>query len=106
MRFLSPVGVVSLAGDAADAGIRPVLILLISINIFVGIFNMIPLPPFDGGHVAVATYERIRSRKGKRYHADITKLMPVAYAMVMVLVFIAVSSLYLDIVRPAANPFQ
>ena len=106
VRFLSPVGVVSLAGDAANAGIRPVLILLISINIFVGIFNMIPLPPFDGGHVAIATYERIRSRKGKRYHADITKLMPVAYAVVMVLVFIAVSSVYLDIVRPAANPFQ
>src|SRR5947199_8538235 len=75
-------------------------------NIFVGIYNKNPLPPFDGRNVAVATYERIRSRKGKRYHADITKLMPVAYAMVMVLVFIAVSSVYLDIVRPAANPFQ
>ena len=69
------------------------------INVFVGIFNMIPLPPFDGGHVAVATYERIRSRPGRPYRVDMAKLMPVAYAVVAVLAFILVTSLYLDIFR-------
>ncbi len=105
-RFLSPVGFVRVASQAADSSWRDVLFLLILINVFVGIFNMIPLLPLDGGHVAIATYERIRSRRGRRYHADIAKAMPVYYAVFFVLVFLGVTSLYLDIVEPAANPFQ
>ncbi|HVE46811.1 MAG TPA: M50 family metallopeptidase [Acidimicrobiales bacterium] len=105
-RFLSPVGFVRVASQAADSSWRDVLFLLILINVFVGVFNMIPLLPLDGGHVAIATYERIRSRRGQPYHADISKAMPVYYAVFFVLVFLGVTSLYLDIVRPAANPFQ
>ena len=105
-RFLSPVGFVRVASQAADTGWREVLTLLLSINVFVGVFNMIPLPPLDGGHVAIATYERIRSRRGRRYHADVSKAMPIYYMVFLVLVFLGVSSLYLDIVRPIANPFQ
>ncbi|MEO7836184.1 MAG: M50 family metallopeptidase [Acidimicrobiales bacterium] len=105
-RFLSPVGFVRVASQAADSSWRDVLFLLILINVFVGMFNMIPLLPLDGGHVAIATYERLRSRRGRPYHADIAKAMPVYYAVFFVLVFLGVTSLYLDIVRPAANPFQ
>ncbi len=105
-RFLSPVGFVRVASQAAAAGWREVLTLLLLINVFVGVFNMVPLLPFDGGHVAIATYERLRSRPGRRYHADVSKAMPVFYAVVVLLVFIAVSSLYLDVVRPLSNPFQ
>jgi membrane-associated protease RseP (regulator of RpoE activity) len=105
-RFLSPVGFVRVASQAAESSWRDVLFLLILINVFVGVFNMIPLLPLDGGHVAIATYERLRSRRGRRYHADIAKAMPVYYAVFFVLVFLGVTSLYLDIVRPAANPFQ
>jgi membrane-associated protease RseP (regulator of RpoE activity) len=105
-RFLSPVGFVRVAGQAAHSGLRDVLVLLFSINIFVGIFNMIPLLPLDGGHVAIATYERARSRGGRRYRVDVARLMPVTYAVFLVIVTIGLSSLYLDIVRPIANPFQ
>ncbi|HET7489007.1 MAG TPA: RIP metalloprotease [Acidimicrobiales bacterium] len=105
-RFLSPVGFVRVASQAADTGWREVLTLLLSINIFVGIFNMIPLLPLDGGHVAIATYERLRSRRGQRYYVDIAKVMPLTYMVVLLLAFIAISSLYLDIVHPIANPFQ
>ena len=105
-RFLSPVGFVRVASQAADTGWREVLTLLLSINVFVGVFNMIPLLPLDGGHVAIATYERIRSRKGRRYHADVAKAMPIYYMVFLMLVFLGISSLYLDIVRPIANPFQ
>ncbi|HUP68253.1 MAG TPA: M50 family metallopeptidase [Acidimicrobiales bacterium] len=105
-RFLSPVGFVRVASQAADSSWRDVLFLLILINVFVGVFNMIPLLPLDGGHVAIATYERLRSKRGQPYHADISKAMPVYYAVFFVLVFLGVTSLYLDIVRPAANPFQ
>ena len=105
-RFLSPVGFVRVASQAADTGWREVLTLLLSINVFVGIFNMIPLLPLDGGHVAIATYERIRSRAGRPYHADVAKAMPIYYMVFLVIVFLGVSSLYLDIVRPIANPFE
>jgi len=100
-RFLSPVGVYQVAGAAADEGLGQVLSLLMLINVFVGIFNMLPLLPFDGGHVAIAVYEAIRSRiKGRRHFADATKLLPVAYLTVGILFLIFVSSLYLDIAKP------
>jgi membrane-associated protease RseP (regulator of RpoE activity) len=99
-RLLSPVGLVRVASQAADSGLREVLFLLVAINVFVGILNMLPLLPFDGGHVAIATYERIRSRRGKRYHVDVAKLMPMTYAVVMLLFLVTIASLYLDIVHP------
>jgi membrane-associated protease RseP (regulator of RpoE activity) len=62
---------------------------------------MLPLLPFDGGHVSIAVYEAIRSRiKGRRHFADAGKLMPVAYVTVTALALISISSLYIDIARP------
>jgi membrane-associated protease RseP (regulator of RpoE activity) len=91
------------AGELAqDHRFAELLSLLIGINIFVGIFNMIPLLPFDGGHVAIAVYERIRSRKGRRYHADVAKLLPLTSAVVVFLVVFGVAVIYLDIVRPVS----
>jgi len=100
-RFLSPVGVYQVAGTAADQGLGQVLSLLVLINVFVGIFNMLPLLPFDGGHALIAVYEAVRSKiKGRRHFADAGKLMPVAYLTVGVLALIFVSSLWLDIAHP------
>lgn len=106
-RFISPVGLVDVSRDAAESGWFAVLSLLFSINLFIGIFNMVPLLPFDGGHVAVAIYEKIRSI-GRRatYHADYAKLVPVSYAVLLVLVLISASSLYLDISNPLPNQFK
>ena len=105
-RFLSPIGFVRVASQAADEGWAPVLSLLALINVFVGIFNMIPLLPFDGGHVAVATYEAVRSRKGRRYFVDGRKALATAYPVVMLLVLIAVTSVYLDLANPVNNPYR
>ncbi|MBV9412374.1 MAG: site-2 protease family protein, partial [Acidimicrobiia bacterium] len=55
-RPVSIVGFVRVAGQAAQTGWLDLLILLVAINIFIGIFNLIPLLPLDGGHVAIATY--------------------------------------------------
>jgi membrane-associated protease RseP (regulator of RpoE activity) len=101
-RFLSPVGLYQVADRQAENGIASVLVLLVLINVFVGLFNMIPLLPFDGGHVSVAIYEEIRGRLqgGRRYIADVAKLLPVAYLTVAALLFIGISSLYLDIRHP------
>ena len=105
-RFVSVVGVARIAGQAAESGAFNVVYLLVLMNIFIGVFNLVPLLPLDGGHVAIATYERLRSRAGRRYHADVGKMMPVAAAVIVVLVLIGVTSIYLDIVKPMANPFQ
>jgi membrane-associated protease RseP (regulator of RpoE activity) len=66
----------------------------------VGIFNMFPLLPFDGGHAAIATYERLRSRNGRVYRADISKMVPVATTVVGLMVLLLFTGLYLDITQP------
>ena len=105
-RFLSVVGLANVAGQAADNGIRSILFLLININLFVAVVNMLPLLPLDGGHILIAIYERIRERKGRRYFADVSKMLPVAVAVIAIMAVIGLSSLYLDVVRPAPNPFR
>ncbi len=95
------VGVSQVGGSVGKAdGLKGVLMLLASVNVFVGVFNMFPLLPFDGGHAAIATYERIRSRKGKKYKADINKMVPVATVVVGLLALLLVTGLYLDITKP------
>ena len=102
-RFVSPVGVARLAGEAVNVGLRAVLILIFVINVFVGVFNMVPLLPLDGGHVAIATYEKIASTiKGRPVQVDVARLLPITAAVVAVLLVIGISALYLDIVRPLA----
>ena len=95
------VGVSQVGGTIGESsGLKGILTLLASVNMFVGVFNMFPLLPFDGGHAAIATYERIRSRKGVKYKADIEKMVPVATAVVGLLVLLMVTGLYLDITQP------
>ena len=78
----------------------PFLLLLAFVNISIGVLNLIPLLPLDGGHAAIATYERLRSFRGRRYMADVSRLLPLTYAVFMFLVLLGVSSIYLDIVDP------
>lgn len=95
------VGVTSVTDDVGEQeGIIGIIFLLAVLNVFVGVFNMLPLLPLDGGHAAIATYERLRERNGVRYHADVAKLMPFAMAVMTVLLFLFAAGLYLDIVRP------
>ena len=99
-RMISIYGAVRMGAELSEDGWMYVLLMFFQINIFIGILNMAPLPPLDGGHAAVAVYERIRSRRGKRYHADMAKLLPLTYAVVLGLVILGLASLYLDIVNP------
>jgi membrane-associated protease RseP (regulator of RpoE activity) len=107
-RVLSIYGAARLGSHAtADSGISALLGFLVLINIFIGIFNLVPLLPLGGGHVAVATYERIRellARSNQRYHADVAKLMPLTYVVVFVLVSVGLVALYLDIIDPVQLP--
>ena len=104
-RFVSVLGIVQMGDAMAEQSWAAFLGLVILMNIFLGMVNLLPLPPLDGGHLAVATYEEVRTRiSGRRYHADMAKLLPVTYAVFMVFVFIGLSSLYLDVVDPLQLP--
>ena len=95
------VGITKVAGDIGDSqGFYGVLEVLASINVFVGLFNLLPLLPFDGGHAAIATYERLRSRKNREYRADVEKMWPLTVVVITLLLFLTFTGLYLDITRP------
>jgi membrane-associated protease RseP (regulator of RpoE activity) len=102
-RLISIIGVVQLGSQDVENRGAFLLALFFSLNMFIGIFNMLPLLPLDGGHAAMAIYERIRSRPGRTYHADFAKLLPLTYAVVMVLVVLGVTAMYLDIVDPISG---
>ena len=84
-----------------ESGLGGVLLTLAAVNVFVGLLNLFPVLPFDGGHAAIATYERLRSRRGRPpYRADITKMIPVAMTMIAVLAMLFITAFYLDFAKP------
>ena len=100
-RVLSIFGIARLGAGIFEDGIAGWLILMATVNLSIGILNMIPLLPLDGGHVAIATYERIRSiGRRQRYMADVSRLLPITYAVFMFMVLLGMSAIYLDIVDP------
>jgi membrane-associated protease RseP (regulator of RpoE activity) len=83
------------------------LLLMAGLNLFVGIFNLLPLLPLDGGHLAVLAYENARDRlrrvfgyRGEFQRVDFTKLMPLTYAVVLLFVGLTVFIMGADIVNP------
>jgi RIP metalloprotease RseP len=99
-RVLSIYGFGKVASEAGRDGVGDFLELFALFNIFIGVFNLLPTLPFDGGHVVVATYERIRSRKGRRYFVNMEKLLPITYAVAGIMVFLGVLALFRDIIQP------
>jgi len=100
-RPVSIIGIIDI-GTQLD-GLRSFLAFMAGVNIVIGVINLIPLLPFDGGHVAVACYERVREllrRDRRRYFVDAAKLLPVAYIVVVVMVLVGALAGYSDIVRP------
>jgi membrane-associated protease RseP (regulator of RpoE activity) len=82
------------------------LSLLGVINLFVALFNFIPLLPLDGGHIAGALYEalrrglaRVRGRPDPGY-ADVAQMLPIAYTAATVLIVMGVVLVWADIVSP------
>jgi membrane-associated protease RseP (regulator of RpoE activity) len=96
----SILGVIQI-GSQLQGDFWDLLLLLAQVNLFIGIVNLFPMLPLDGGHVMIAVYERIRSRKGKRYHADVMKLLPVAYVFLAFIIVLGMAALYSNIVQPA-----
>ncbi len=102
--ILSLPGAVEVAVQALQINVTDLLSILVAINVFVGMVNLFPMLPLDGGHVVIAIYERIRSRRGRPYHADVTKMMPVAYAFLIFIVAIGLGALWVNILQPPHLP--
>jgi len=110
---MSIVGASRVAGEVAStdeigAGDRLALMLTLLgvVNLFVALFNFIPLLPLDGGHIAGAVYEaarrgwaRLRGRPDPGY-ADVAQMLPVAYAAASVLIVMGALLIWADIVNP------
>jgi membrane-associated protease RseP (regulator of RpoE activity) len=83
-----------------------ILLLIASLNIFVGVFNLLPLLPMDGGHIAVVIWERIRAwfarlrRRPDPGLVDYRKLVPLSFGVFLVLVAFGTLLILADIVNP------
>ena len=100
-RAISIIGAARAGKQIADeTGANGALRFYAAFNIFIGVFNLLPLLPLDGGHIAVATYERVRSRRGRFYHADFAKLLPLTYVVVALMVSLMLFTGLRDIVDP------
>jgi membrane-associated protease RseP (regulator of RpoE activity) len=104
---ISVVGASRLGGEAIANGVPELfLMIFISLNVFIGIFNLLPLLPVDGGHIAIAWYERVRSwiyarlNKPDPGRVDYYKLMPVTYAVILIGGAFTLLTITADVVNP------
>lgn len=106
---ISVVGASRLGGEAVEAGLWQLFLLFLAgLNFFMGVFNLLPLLPLDGGHIAVTWYEHVRNwlrdRRGKTAAApvDYTKLSSIT----MVLVLVGGAVLLLTVTADIVNPIR
>jgi membrane-associated protease RseP (regulator of RpoE activity) len=96
------------SNDGWQYKVTLVLLLIASLNIFVGAFNLLPLLPLDGGHIAVIIYERIRAWLARRRGrpdpglADIAKFLPVSFSVFIVLMLFSLVLVAANIVNPVS----
>jgi RIP metalloprotease RseP len=108
----SVVGAAGIAGQVVSAGIGwqqkvgDILLEVAALNIFVGLFNLLPLLPLDGGHLAVLGWESLRSWWARRRGqpdpgpVDVVRLAPIAYTVLGLLVALSLLLLAADIINP------
>ncbi len=106
----SPVGVVGMAEVSGtlfqQGGFSLVLLLVAEVNVFIGIFNLLPILPLDGGHIAILLYEEARKRVYRLIRrpdpgrVDLNKMMPVAYGFLLFFVCLTVLLVAADVTNP------
>ena len=111
---VSVVGVTRIGGQVAamdeplKAKLATFLGLLASLNLFLFLFNLLPIPPLDGGQIAGALYESLRRALAKLTGrpdpgpVDIARLLPVSYVVAAVLIGMGVIVIWADLVKPVS----
>lgn len=109
---VSVVGVSRLGGEIAaldepiKTKVAAFLGLAASLNLFLFLFNLLPLLPLDGGHAAAATYESVRNAVARRRGrpdpgpVDTARLLPLTYAVAVVMLVVGAIVIWADIVKP------
>jgi membrane-associated protease RseP (regulator of RpoE activity) len=110
---MSVVGAGRVAGEVASEHtisyadrFFSLILLLAGLNLFLGLINLVPLPPFDGGGIAATLYETARRWIARLLHRpdpggfDSAKLLPVTYVMAGVILLVSVVLIFADIVAP------
>lgn len=111
--IVGPVGVGRLGGEIVALEDTPVLDkvagvlgLIAGLNLFLFLFNLIPLLPLDGGHVAGALWEAVKRRWARLRHepdpgpVDVAKALPVTYVVSIFLVSMGALVLVADLIEP------
>ena len=80
---VGPVGIIDVSQDAVREGYYPILLALLSVNL--GIINLLPLLPFDGGHILFNTVEKV---KGRRVDATVLERFAAVGVTLLVLLFL------------------
>jgi membrane-associated protease RseP (regulator of RpoE activity) len=92
----SLVGVTRQVGEAGGSGNWPLFLGLAAyVTVFIGVVNLIPLPPLDGGHLLLLAWEKVSGRP-----ADYRRLVPVSAAVIVFLSIFAIATMVLDITEP------
>ena len=106
------VGAADIAGQAVSSGggwrysASDLLLIIISLNIFIGAFNLLPLLPLDGGHLAVIFYEKIRAWLARLFGrpdpglVDMQRLVPVSVGVFGLLIGLGLLLMAADIFNP------
>ena len=110
---MSIVGASRVAGEIAatdqiDAGAKfaTVFTVLGSLNLFLALFNFVPLLPLDGGHIAGAVYEALKRALARLFrrpdpgHVDTAKMLPIAYAVGLLIAVSGVVLILADVIDP------
>jgi membrane-associated protease RseP (regulator of RpoE activity) len=94
-----PTSLVGVSRQVSDAGSRgdwgTFLAYAGYVTIFIGIVNLIPLPPLDGGHLLLLAWEKITRRQ-----VDYRRLVPVSAAVIVLLSMFVVATVFLDLTKP------
>jgi membrane-associated protease RseP (regulator of RpoE activity) len=112
------VGAARVSGDAVSSErlnenerVTTFILIVASLNIFVGIFNLLPLLPLDGGHMAVAIADEVRAlfarirKKPRPAGIDVNVMTPITMGVFGVLAILTVILLVADIINPVSFNF-
>jgi membrane-associated protease RseP (regulator of RpoE activity) len=109
---VSVIGASHIGGVLFDRGeIASFLLLLAALNFFIGLFNLLPMLPADGGHIAIFWFERARGwfyallGKDDPGRVDYYKLMPITYAAILIFGAFTLLTVAADLINPIILPF-